>query len=117
MRLSVATTTSIWCQLGSGTTTCLTRRHIWRYWAAATPIDSFVSSSGGEAREFTKPEVGSPVESLERPQRFLVRKLGKEFLVAVNDIERLEAQGNYVNLHVRGRAYPLLDHVGDRTET
>jgi hypothetical protein len=61
----------------------------------------------GEAREFTKPEVGSPVESLERPQRFLVRKLGKEFLVAVNDIERLEAQGNYVNLHARGRAYPL----------
>ena len=27
--------------------------------------------------------------------------------MAVNDIERLEAQGNYVNLHARGRAYPL----------
>jgi hypothetical protein len=61
----------------------------------------------GEAREFTKPEAGAPVESLERPQRFLVRKLGKEFLVAVDDIERLEALGNYVNLHVRGHAYPL----------
>jgi hypothetical protein len=61
----------------------------------------------GEAREFTKPEAGAPVESLERPQRFLVRKLGKEFLVAVGDIERLEALGNYVNLHVRGHAYPL----------
>jgi hypothetical protein len=61
----------------------------------------------GEAREFTKPEAGAPVESLERPQRFLVRKLGKEFLVAVDDIEWLEAQGNYVNLHVRGHAYPL----------
>jgi hypothetical protein len=61
----------------------------------------------GEAREFTKPEAGAPVESLERPQRFLVRKLGKEFLVAVDDIERMEALGNYVNLHVRGHAYPL----------
>jgi hypothetical protein len=61
----------------------------------------------GEAREFTKPEAGAPVESLERPQRFLVRKLGKEFLIAVDDIERLEALGNYVNLHVRGHAYPL----------
>jgi DNA-binding LytR/AlgR family response regulator len=61
----------------------------------------------GEAREFTKPEAGAPVESLERPQRFLVRKLGKEFLVAVDDIEHLEALGNYVNLHVRGHAYPL----------
>ena len=61
----------------------------------------------GEAREFTKPEAGAPVESLERPQRFLVRKLGREFLLAVDDIERLEAMGNYVNLHVRGHAYPL----------
>jgi DNA-binding LytR/AlgR family response regulator len=61
----------------------------------------------GEAREFTKPEAGAPVESLERPQRFLVRKLGKEFLVAIDDIEHLEALGNYVNLHVRGHAYPL----------
>jgi DNA-binding LytR/AlgR family response regulator len=47
------------------------------------------------------------VESLDRPQRFLVRKLGKEFLIAANEIEWLKAQGNYVNLHVRGREYPL----------
>jgi hypothetical protein len=61
----------------------------------------------GEARVFTRPEAGAPVDSLERPQRFLVRKLGREFLLAVGDIERLEAMGNYVNLHVRGHAYPL----------
>lgn len=36
-----------------------------------------------------------------------MRKLGREFLVAANDIEWLEASGNYVNLHVAGRAYPL----------
>lgn len=42
-----------------------------------------------------------------RPERFLVRKLGKEFLVPVADVEWLQAQANYVNLHVRGRAYPL----------
>jgi len=44
---------------------------------------------------------------VERPERFLVRKLGKEFLVAANDIELLQASGNYVNLRVRGREYPL----------
>ena len=44
---------------------------------------------------------------MERPERFLVRKLGKEFLVAAADIEWLQASGNYVNLHVRGRDYPL----------
>ena len=42
-----------------------------------------------------------------RPERFLVRKLGKEFLVPAADIEWLQASGNYVNLHVRGRDYPL----------
>jgi hypothetical protein len=39
----------------------------------------------------------------------MVRKLGKEFPIAANEIEWLQAQGNYVNLQVRGRAYPLWD--------
>lgn len=46
-------------------------------------------------------------ETQERPERFLVRKLGKEFLIAAGDVEWLQAAGNYVNLHVRGRDYPL----------
>jgi hypothetical protein len=66
-----------------------------------------LSQLHGEARTFAQPDVGLPVESLERPQRFMVRKLGKEFLIAAAEIEWLEAQGNYINLQVRGRAYPL----------
>lgn len=62
----------------------------------------------GEARLLDAPDdEAPPVEPIERPDRFLVRKLGKEFLVAANDIEFLQASGNYVNLHVRGRDYPL----------
>lgn len=62
----------------------------------------------GEARLLDAPDdATAPVEPVERPDRFLVRKLGKEFLLAANDIEFLQASGNYVNLHVRGRAYPL----------
>jgi hypothetical protein len=61
----------------------------------------------GEAHVLSASETGPALDSAERPHRFLVRKLGKEFLVAAVDVERLEAQGNYVNLHVRGRAYPL----------
>jgi len=38
---------------------------------------------------------------------FLVKKLDKEFLIAIQDIEWLEASGNYVNLHSKGRIYPL----------
>jgi DNA-binding LytR/AlgR family response regulator len=61
----------------------------------------------GEARLLTAPDAGAPVEAIERPERFLVRKLGSEFLVPARDIEWLEAAENYVNLHVRGRVYPL----------
>lgn len=40
-----------------------------------------------------------------RPERFLVRKLRREFLIAAADIEWLQAQGNYVGLHVNGHDY------------
>lgn len=61
----------------------------------------------GEARLLAAPDIGPPVEAVERPERFLVRKLGSEFLVAARDVEWLEAAENYVNLHVRGQVYPL----------
>lgn len=48
--------------------------------------------------------------------RFLVKKLGREFLVRVNDIEWIESAGNYVNLHVRGRVYPLRDTMTSISE-
>ena len=61
----------------------------------------------GEATLLAEPDEGPPVEPVDRPERFLVRKLGKEFLLAASEIEWLQAAGNYVNLHVRGRDYPL----------
>lgn len=61
----------------------------------------------GEARMLSAPDTGPPVEAIDRPERFLVRKLGTEFLIAAREIEWLEAAENYVNLHVRGRVYPL----------
>ena len=61
----------------------------------------------GEARLLDAPDDSLPVEPVERPERFLVRKLGREFLVSAADIEWLQASANYVNLHVRSRDYPL----------
>lgn len=61
----------------------------------------------GEASLLDAPDEGPPVEPVDRPERFLVRKLGREFLVAAGDIEWLQAAGNYVNLRVRGHDYPL----------
>jgi DNA-binding LytR/AlgR family response regulator len=37
----------------------------------------------------------------------LVKKLDREFLVKVENIEWMESAGNYVNLHSNGRIYPL----------
>lgn len=51
-----------------------------------------------------------------RPERFLVRKLRKEFLVAAADIEWLQAEGNYVGLHVNGHDYLLRSTLGDFLE-
>ena len=67
----------------------------------------FLLQLQGEASLLTAPEDAPAVEPVERPERFLVRKMGKEFLVAAADIEWLEASGNYVNLYVRGHHYPL----------
>lgn len=61
----------------------------------------------GEARLLDPPDDTPAPAPGERPERFLVRKLGREFLVAVDDVEWLQAAGNYVNLRVRGKDYPL----------
>lgn len=61
----------------------------------------------GEARLLGAPDEGEPLEPVDRPERFLVHKLGREFLVAASDVEWAQAAGNYVNLRVRGHDYPL----------
>ncbi|HEY7883852.1 MAG TPA: LytTR family DNA-binding domain-containing protein, partial [Cellvibrionaceae bacterium] len=49
----------------------------------------------------------SDVSSRPLPDRLLVKKLGKEFLIAVADISRIEASGNYANLYVGDSVYPM----------
>lgn len=47
---------------------------------------------------------GAPQPS--NTEHILVKKLDKEFIVKISDIEWLESSGNYVNLYVDGRIYP-----------
>jgi hypothetical protein len=70
-------------------------------------VEWFGRQMKGEASLLAEPDEGVPVEPVDRPERFLVRKLGRDFLVATADIEWAQASGNYVNLRVRGRDYPL----------
>ena len=66
----------------------------------------------GEARVLDPPEPAQPTAPEHpvppaRPERFLVRKLRREFLIAAGDIDWLQAEGNYVGLHVNGHDYLL----------
>lgn len=66
----------------------------------------------GEASVLGTPDDVAQPGSVARPERFLVRKLGREFLIAADDVEWLQASGNYVNLRVRGHDYPLRSTIG-----
>jgi hypothetical protein len=70
-------------------------------------VEWFGRQIKGEASLLAEPDEGAPVEPVDRPERFLVRKLGRDFLVATAEIEWAQAAGNYVNLRVRSRDYPL----------
>jgi hypothetical protein len=39
-------------------------------------------------------------------ERLVVRKLNREYIIAVGDVDRVEADGNYVNVYAQGTAYP-----------
>ncbi len=41
----------------------------------------------------------------------MVRKLNREFILNIEDIERIEADGNYVSLYVQGSVYPLRESL------
>ncbi len=49
-------------------------------------------------------------------ERLLVKKLGKEFIINVNDVQWLESSGNYVNLYIDDRIYPLRSTLSKLTE-
>ncbi len=61
----------------------------------------------GEADTATKPG------SINKPKRMLIKKLGREFLITVRDVERIEASGNYMNLYIGNRIYPLRETMAN----
>ncbi len=78
--------------------------------AGVHAFDSFRRLRQGEAHALDVPDPGVapvPEAAPDRPRRFLVRKLDREFLIDVDSIDWAQASGNYVNLHVAGRVYPM----------
>ena len=69
---------------------------------------------GGEA-EFLS-EGREEHEPVVLSNRFLIKKLGREFLIRADQIDWIEACGNYVNLHVGSRVYPLRETMARISE-
>ena len=83
------------------------RKDLWSFIFFIIFIKSYqfiLSRLQGEANPVAQSEDDNVSNSFER---LLVKKLGKEFIVRVDDIEWLEASGNYVNLYIDGRIYPM----------
>lgn len=63
-----------------------------------------VSRLRGEAKIIA---TGEDAQESEIAKRLLVKKIGKEFILKTEDIDWVEASGNYMNLHSKRRIYPL----------
>ncbi|MBO9688102.1 MAG: LytTR family transcriptional regulator [Mitsuaria chitosanitabida] len=69
-------------------------------------------ASAAEAEPAREPDPAPAPPPLPRPERLLVKKLGKEFLLPMDEIEWIQACGNYVNLHRQQHDYPLRSSLG-----
>jgi hypothetical protein len=61
----------------------------------------------GEASYLAKDEESENAEPESPPERLLIKKMGREFLIQTADIEWIEASGNYANLHIKDSIYPM----------
>jgi len=92
------------------------RKDVWSFLMFIFAIKSYgfiLSRLYGEANPISEGEETPIVGNVER---FLVKKLGKEFIIKVEDVQWLESSGNYVNLHINERIYPLRATLGNLSE-
>ncbi len=69
-----------------------------------------ISRLRGEATVIAMGEDG---QKPDKPERLLVKKIGKEFIIKIEDIEWVEASGNYMNLHIKDKVYPLRETMSN----
>jgi len=86
------------------------RKDLWSFIIFVLFIHGYgfiISRLQGEANPIQEGE--DEQESLQpmRIERLLVKKFGKEFIIKIEDVQWLESAGNYVNLYIGDRIYPL----------
>jgi hypothetical protein len=92
------------------------RKDAWAYFIFIAIIYCFrfvVSRLIGEAQLINDGDVQASPQQI---QKLIVKKLGREFIINIEEIEWLESSGNYVNLHVKDRIYPTRSTLGNFIE-
>ncbi len=56
---------------------------------------------------------GEDAKETDTSRRLIVKKIGKEFILKTEDIDWIEAAGNYMNLHANKRVYPLRETMAN----
>jgi hypothetical protein len=82
---------------------CLVAFRLYGLWvdSRAPPADGAPQAAApGESAGTEAAAAGTPL------QRLVVRKLNREYVIAIADVDRVEADGNYVNVYAQGTPYP-----------
>ena len=95
------------------------RKDVWGYgfWFLAFHSYQFIYRRLRGEASLIEEEREPQTASVPQLDHILVKKLDKEYLVKLQDVDWLESAGNYVNLHSQGRVYPLRGTMKHFTET
>lgn len=94
------------------------RKDVWGYVFFLLVFNLYhriLSRIAGEANIIANSESEEVAAPSAPPEHLLVKKLDKEFLVKINKVDWLEASGNYVNLYMGERIYPLRSTLSQLT--
>jgi len=77
----------------------------YRWWLESQMAASAVPAEAPSATGEQPVAVSAPLE------RLVVKKLNREFILNTADIERIDADGNYVTIHAQGATWPLRESL------
>ena len=82
---------------------CIMAFRLYGLWRDSRESSAVAAQQGPAANDPTASESTAGDTPLER---LVVRKLNREYIIAVADVDRVEADGNYVMVYSQGSAYP-----------
>jgi hypothetical protein len=80
----------------------------YRLWLESHAAPSAQSGPSATTAPQPRPETATPPPPIER---LVVKKLNREFILNTADIDRIDADGNYVTIHAQGATWPLRESL------